>query len=81
MWSKRPACAFRGKQPPSKCAELLTGGCSQGSQAVFSGLPLDDPEGGLPVDLLLHTPQPEGVSFLTGAYCFTKSLTLITFWV
>lgn len=81
MGSKCPVCAFRGKQPPGKCAELLTGGCPQASQAVFSGLPLGDPEGGLPVDLLLHTPQPAGVSFLPGAYCFTKSLTVITFWV
>lgn len=78
MGSKRPACALRGKQPPSKCAELLTGGGSLGSQAVFSGLPLNDPEGVLPVDLLLHTPQPAGVSCLTGAYCFTKSLTPFT---
>lgn len=49
-----------------------------GSQAVSSGLLPNDPEGVLPVGLLLHTPQPAGVSCLTGAYCFTKSLTPIT---
>lgn len=66
------------REAASKCAELLPGGGWLGSQAVSSGLPLNDPEGVLPVGLLLHTPQPAGVSCLTGAYCFTKSLTPIT---